>query len=540
MKKIIYNGKIRTGLKEYEEAMVIENGLIGELGPNEEILKLKTDDSELIDLGGRLVLPGFNDSHMHFLNNGFYFSQVNLTETKNIDEALALYKRFINENESNGIKWIVGFGWNEDNWDDNRILTKDDLDSVTTEYPVIAIRACVHVCVLNSKALELIGIRKGTEQPETGSIALNEDGEPTGVLYEMLAYIYKKMDTYTVDEIKKMLVLVSEAAAATGITSVQTDDFESIPGRCRDNIIKAYEELSEEGKLKVRVYEQCRIMNLDEYDDFKKQGYYSGRGDSFFRLGPLKTFCDGSLGGRTAWMKESYSDQDTCGIPIYKDEELEALVERSHKDHMAVAVHAIGDAAVEQISSIIKKVQNKFPEIKNRHGIVHSQIMSESSIDCESSEDIIAYIQPVFIKYDMHMAESRVGCKRLKHSYNYREMYDKGIHIPFGTDSPVESFNPLNNIYCAVTRKDFGGFPEKGWDIEKALTLDESIKCYSEYPAFASYEENLKGKIETGFYADLVVLNEDIFNIEPENIKDVKVWMTIMNGDITYTMRDAD
>ena len=534
MKRIIYNGKIRTALNQYEEAMIIEDGIIIELGTDEKILELKTKDTELIDLEGRVVLPGFNDSHMHFLNNGFYFSQVNLTESRNINEALELYRGFIKKNDSNGTKWIVGFGWNEDNWDDNRILTKDDLDSVTTEYPVIAIRACVHVCVLNSKALELLGIKKGTEQPETGNIAFNNDGEPSGVLYEMLAYVYKKMDTYTVDEIKKMLIMVSEEAAATGITSVQTDDFESIPGQCRDNIIKAYEELSEEGNLKVRVYEQCRINNLNEYEDFKKQGYYSGRGNNIFRLGPLKTFCDGSLGGRTAWMKERYSDQDTCGIPIYKDEELEALVERSHNDKMAVAVHAIGDAAVEQILSIIKKVQNKFPEIKNRHGVVHSQIMSAATIDCERDENIIAYIQPIFIKYDMHMAENRVGRERLEHSYNYREMYDKGICIPFGTDSPVEGFKPLNNIYCAVTRKDFDGNPENGWDVEKSLNIDECIKCYSEYPAFASYEENIKGKLQPGFLADMVVLDEDIFTVEPEHIKNIEIWMTIMNGEITY------
>lgn len=535
MKTIIYNGKIRTKENCYSSALCIKDNKIEAIGTDEEIKKLVDSESKMIDLNGKLVLPGFNDSHMHFLNNGYFFTQVDLRHTSSIEEVISRGRNFIKKNPPQDNKWIQCFGWNEDYWTEKRMLTKEDLDLISKEIPIVAVRVCVHICVLNSKALELLNINEYTQQPDKGHFDVDADGKPNGVLYEMVPKVYEHMPEYCVEEIKDMLIKASDSAAAVGLTSVQTDDFQSIPGHNMEKIVQAYNELVNEGKLKVRIYEQCCIKTIAEYISFKNNGYFSGRGNNKFLFGPLKTFCDGSLGGRTAWLDSPYSDdENTVGVKLYETEELERLVEISHKDHMAVAIHAIGDAAINQAIDAIKKAQDKYPEIKNRHGIVHSQIMSENLIRKMKEEHIIAYVQPIFMEYDLHMAEDRVGKKRLENSYNYRKMYDYGILIPFGTDSPVESFNPMLNLYCAVTGKDFEGNPENGWYTNKLLTLDESIKCYTEYSAYASKEESMKGKIQEGYLADLVVLEENIFSILPNKIKDVKVSMTIMDGEITY------
>lgn len=255
-----------------------------------------------------------------------------------------------------------------------------------------------------------------------------------------------------------------------------------------------------------------------------------------FRLGPLKTFCDGSLGARTAWLQEEYTDDPgNKGISIYgEDQVLFDLITRAHRDGMSVAIHCIGDAAAEQAVSAIENAVRKYPEQQNRHGIVHAQILNDDLMERMKKIGIIAYIQPIFLEYDLHMAESRIGAERLENSYHYRKLYDLGICIPFGTDCPVERFDPLPNIYCAVTGKDLEGMPLEGWHPEKLLTVEEAVKCYTEYPAWVSFEETYKGKIAPEFLADIVVLDEDIFEIPKEHIKDVDVFLTVMDGKVTY------
>lgn len=540
MKTILFNGKLRVSDGSFREAVLIEDRLIKKVGSDEEILKEKDVNTEVIDLRGRLALPGFNDSHMHFLNVGYNFSQADLSGTRSIEEAIEVCRKYIEKNNIEKGGWVQCYGWNDDNWKEKRHLLRQDLDRVSTEHPIIALRVCTHIVSANSKALELLGIRKGASQPETGGFFTDENGEPTGVLYEMAGQINNSMPEPSVEEIKEMLVTMGRAAAAKGLTSVQTDDLESVPGNNFKNIIKAYTELAESDELPVRVYEQCRLTDMKAYEKFKdagfKTGYCGAHSGDLFRLGPLKAFCDGSLGARTAWLAEDYSDDaGNRGVRIYEDSaELDELVQAAHDDGMSVAVHCIGDAAAEQAVSAIEKAMSKNPGVKNRHGIVHAQILNEDLIERIKAADIIAYIQPVFLEYDLKIAESRVGSERLENSYNYRKLYDKGIYIPFGTDSPVEDFAPVRNLYCAVTGKDFGGEPEDGWHKEKLLTLDEAVECYTKHSAYASFEEDKKGIIAPGFFADITVLEKNIFEIPPEQIKDTDVFMTVMAGKVRY------
>lgn len=532
---VLYNGKIRTE-EGFAEAAACEDGRITAVGSNEQIMEKNGQFSEKIDLGGRLTVAGFNDSHLHFLNIGENYQQCDLSNTRSLQEALETLRRFIEERKIEPGRWVGAYGWNEDNWAEKRKLNRRDLDSVSDKHPIFATRVCVHAAAVNSPVLKRLGIEKGTPQPASGAYGMEQDGEPDGLLYEMLEKVNEIRPRPTVEEIKEMLLEVCAEANKAGITSVQSDDFNSIPGRNFNDIIQAYRELAAEGRLTVRVYEQCALPAKERLAAFLEAGYRSGDGDAMYRLGPLKLFCDGSLGARTAWLMEDYADDPgNRGIPIYKEpKELFDLVEKAHKMGMAVAIHCIGEAAADQAVTAIERAIEKYPQIKNRHGLVHAQILSTSLCERIKRAGIIAYIQPIFIEYDLHMAESRVGSRRIKTSYNWRDMRDMGIVLTFGSDCPVESFRPLANIYSAVTRKDLQGQPEEGWYRQQALTLDESIDAYTKWSAYASYEEEEKGTVTPGKYADFTVLEEDLYEIEPEAIKDVKVYMTIVGGKICY------
>lgn len=529
---IYCNAKIYCGSGEYAEALLEQNGRIVEVGSTEDIIALAPQEPRR-DLGGRLMLPGFHDSHMHFINRGYRMQQLDISATANIDEAVALACKELESKSLSEGQWLQLYGWNDDNWSDRRFINRYDLDRVSRTVPIIATRICEHICAVNSRALELLGIAADTELQ---GVYRDENGEPTGVLSELIPFINDRMAEPSVEEIKEIILAAGELAASRGLTAVQTDDFGSLPGQNMQRIVQAYTELSEEGRMPVRVYEQCRLMNMQDVDRFEKLGFTPGAGSEFFRLGPLKTFCDGSLGARTAWLREEYSDDPgNCGTRIYENtRELEELIERVHCAGMSSAIHCIGDAAAYQAVGVIETVMKKHPGQNVRHGIVHAQVLSDELMERIAAAGIIAYIQPIFLEYDLHMAEKRLGAQRLECSYHYRRLYDSGVCIPFGTDCPVEDLSPLANIYCAVNGMDLNGQPREGWHREKLLTVRESVRCCTEFPAWASFSECDNGKLSKGMRADFVVTERSIFDIDPCEIKDAGIYLTVMGGKVTF------
>jgi hypothetical protein len=280
---------------------------------------------------------------------------------------------------------------------------------------------------------------------------------------------------------------------------------------------------------------------MARFDEFMAAGYRLGEGDDFFRLDTVKLYIDGSLGSRTAWLLEDYSDdKGNKGFAVYSDDNrLFEVVERAHKMGTGAVMHCIGDAACEQAISAIEAAQKKYPHIKPRHGIIHAQILNEDLCKRMVADGLHVYIQPIFIEYDLHMAEERVGAERMKTSYHWRTMKDMGIQMAMGTDCPVESFNPMLNIYSAVTRKDLDGDPAEGWYPEEALTLKEAIDGYTYMSARMSGEEDRKGRLMPGMLADLVVLTEDIFSVPADEIKDITVAMTMVDGRIVYASTES-
>ncbi|NLK43050.1 MAG: amidohydrolase [Tissierellia bacterium] len=539
MDTILINGKVYTMDKKrsIKEAIGIKNGRIEKLGTNEEILSLKDSGTEIIDLKGNLILPGFNDSYTHLVNLGYTLTMVGLQGVNSIDE---IGKRILDYIEDHNLKkasWIRGTGWNQDYFqDEKRFPTRFDLDKISTEYPIIITRTCGHVAVANSLALKLLNITKDTPQIEGGHFDLDESGEPLGIFREnAISLIYNSLPNPTREETKAMMKMAIKEFHKLGITSVGTDDFEALPNKDYKQILESYLDLRENNELNIRVNQQCLLPSIDKLSSFLEEGYNTGWGDENYRIGPLKLLLDGSLGARTAALTKAYKDDNTTmGIVTMEVEELWKIVEYAHKNNTQVAIHAIGDRAMYMSMESIERALKKYPKKDHRHGIVHCQITDEVLLNKFKELDLVAYIQPIFLDYDWKIVRDRVGVDLEKTSYNWKSLVDKGVNIACGSDAPVETFNVLYGIYEAVTRKDLQGNPKEGWLPEQGLTVDEAVYGYTLGGAYSTFEEKIKGSIEEGKLADLVVLSKDIFEIPAEEIKDVEVLTTIFSGRIVY------
>ncbi len=536
---ILFNGKIHTMdlTNPRAEAVAIKGDKIIRVGSNEEILSIRGKNTRVIDLKGKVLVPGFNDSHMHLLGFGCFLNMVDLSSCISIDDIIEKTKGFIKEKNIDKGMWVRGRGWNHDYFEtEKRFPTRHDLDKISTEHPIVLTRACGHICVANSKAMELAEINKKAKQVEGGHFDIDEAGEPLGIFREnALDLVYEKMPSPKSDEIKELLKSAISYANSKGLTSVQSDDFGSIPGFGFKEVIQVYKELSESGELKLRVYEQCLLPEIEMINEFIEAGYTTGHGNEMFKIGPLKLLGDGSLGARTAALCKPYEDDpSTTGILVFTQEELDKLVKTAHNKGMQVAIHAIGDKIMYMALESIEKALKENPRSDHRHGIVHCQITNNELINRYKELDVTAYIQPIFLHYDIHIVEDRLGKDRAKSTYAFKTMLDRNIHIALGTDCPVEPLDVMPSIYCAVTRKDLKGYPENGWLPEEKLTVEEAVYNYTIGSAYASFEENIKGSITEGKLADMVVLSENIFEVEPDTIKDIVVDMTILGGKIVY------
>lgn len=537
MDLIFINGVVHTmdKNKTTAEAVAVKGERVEFVGTNEEVLKLKTEDTKVVDLEGKTLVPGFNDSHMHLLSYGYSLTMTNLIGTKSLEEVLERTREFIKKNDMPAGKWVRGRGWNQDYFSGDKVFpTRYDLDKISTEHPICLTRTCGHVIIINTKALEILGIDRNTPQFDGGHFDLDENGDPLGIFREdAMRPVYDAIPSPSLEEIKRMILAASRDLNACGITSVGTDDFEALPRSDYENVVTAYRELIAEGKNSVRIYEQCLLPVKERLQGFLDKGYKTGWGDESFKIGPLKLLQDGSLGARTAALMEDYDDEPgTTGIITATQDYLNDLVMMAHKADCQIAIHGIGDKGMYMAFEAMEKAIAEYPRKDHRHGIVHAQITDEYLLDKFKELDAVAYIQPIFLDYDWKMVRARVGAEREKTSYNWKSLLDRGVHIPSGSDAPVETFNVMYGIYEAVTRKDLDGNPEGGWLPEQALTPYEALHAYTVEGAYASFEESIKGSIEPGMLADMVVLSKDILSIDPHEIKDVKVESTIFGGKV--------
>lgn len=560
--KIFVSGKVYTqsGMKE---AFVVDGSRFVYAGSNEEALRYEGD---VTDLQGQFVCAGLNDSHMHLLHFGQALTLADLSScTGSREEMLDGLRSFAAENPVEEGKWLIGLGFNQDYFSgEKRFPTCRDLDQVSTEYPIMISRACGHMCTVNSKALEIMkarGIIRGgngdsngglsgdpngsfdskrngnrnSDSVEGGSVERDERGELTGIFWEnAIELVNSCIPPYTIEDMKRMLAAASRWVNRQGITSVQTDDLVTLPSVDWRLVLQAYQELKAEGRLTVRVNEQSQLTDREALQAFLDEGYTTNVGDEWFKIGPLKIIGDGSLGARSAYLLEEYADAaGQRGMVVTSLEKMVDLITLAHTHQMQVAVHAIGDGCVEQVLEAYETVLAEYPREDHRHGVVHCQIMRPEHYERFRANGIHAYVQSVFLDYDMKIVEDRVGKSVAESSYGGHSYFELGISMSNGSDAPVERPIPLNSMQCAVTRRDLA-CKLAPYRPQEAMTVKEALDSYTVGGAYASFEEHVKGDIREGMLADFVVLYRSPFEAEAEELAGLKVIQTWVDGRCVY------
>lgn len=532
MKQIYSNAKVYTAAPELCEAFVVENNKFIFAGSNAEAEKLYAPGDERIDLTGAFVCPGFNDSHMHLLSFGQALSTAPLHEhTRSLSDLLACLKGHLEKGSLRG-GWLVGRGWNQDYFEDaHRMPNRHDLDKVSTDIPICAVRACGHALSVNSKALEILGISADTPQIEGGRIEM-ENGEPSGVFFDnAIEIVYAAIPNPDKAELKNMLRAACRALNSYGVTSCQTDDyclFRTLPW---GTVNEAYKELEQSGELTVRVYEQANFTELESLKAFVAAGNNTGLGTEMFKIGPLKMLGDGALGSRTAYLSRPYADApETCGIPVFTQQTFDEMIGYANSVNMQCAIHSIGDACLDSVLSAFDKALAENPRENHRHGIVHCQITRPEQLKKLADMKMHIYAQSIFLDYDINIVEQRVGAELAGTSYSWKTLKNMGATVSNGTDCPVELPKALSGIECAVSRKTLSGVGP--YLPNEAFTVSEALDSYTTAGAYASFEEDVKGRIAPGFYADFVVLKDSPF--EAESIKDIEILATYLNGKKVY------
>ena len=537
MKTIYKNGAVYTGELPLVQAFAVEDGKFIFAGSNEDADVLTSDDTTVIDLQGKFVCSGFNDSHMHLLNYGGSLMKAQLAEhTTSLADMVKCLSDFLAEHPCKEGAWLQGRGWNQDYFTDaDRMPNRYDLDKVSTETPICAVRACGHCLVVNSKALEILGVTADTPQPEGGEIGM-ENGKPDGRFFDnAMDAVYQIIPVPDKEEIKEMIRIACKALNSYGVTSSQTDDYcvyRSVPWQ---TVNEAYEELEASGELTVRVYEQSNFTDLPSLKEFVEAGNVTGTGTEMFKFGPLKMLGDGALGARTAFLSRPYADDpSTCGIPVFSQETMDEMIGYANAHGMQAAVHTIGDACLDRVLNAYEKALAECPRNDHRHGIVHCQITRPDQLEKIANMKLHVYAQSIFLDYDNHIVEERVGKELASTSYSWKTLMKKGATVSNGTDCPVELPDALSCMQCAVTRTtlhdNVGPYLP-----EQKFTVQEALNSYTCCGAYASFEEHIKGKISEGMLADFVILGENPFEVEENHIKDIPVCQTFLGGKNVYT-----
>ncbi len=525
--KALFNGKIYLSSGSFAQAMLFDKKIVA-VGSNDDVLNAVPGGCERIDLEGRLVLPGFIDSHIHLLGMGMAMQSLDLSGARSINELIMQSKEYMKNHKGSGV--LIGRGWNHDYFSDKRLPNRFDIDNITSDIPVVLTRVCGHIAVVNSKALECLNITELTQPPEGGSIDKLSDGRLSGILSEnalsLLNRFYESSDND--GALDETLKFAFKCAAKNGVTSVHTND---IAAGNEKMVFNAYERVTH-SEESLRVYHQCLFDNPADIQNFHDNGFSFRMGDDFNRIGPIKMLSDGSLGARTALLRKPYHDMpSTSGIACFSKEAHINMTSTAMKFGFPTVTHAIGDAAFEMCLDTIESAAKSGAM---RHGIVHCQITSREQIERMAKLNIIAHTQPIFLHYDLHIVNDRVGDTLASTSYAFKDMLDLGIVETFGTDSPVEPINAINGIYCAVNRKDLAGLPENGWYARQCLSVAEAVDCYTKNGAYASFDEQIKGRLSKGFLADFVILDKDIFSCESMGIKSASVLATYVGGRKVY------
>lgn len=507
------------------QALAVSGGRIVGVGDNRGVEKVKGPNTQVIDLGGHFVMPGFNDAHVHLGSGGFEKLNVDLVGTKSLDEMKA---RIAARTKTAGAgEWVVGRGWDHTLWAVQETPTRADIDAVTGDHPAIFNRVDGHIAIANSAALKAAGITAATADPHGGKIDRDAKGEPTGILRETaMGAVFSKIPAPTAAQRRRAAELALEDAARWGITSAQDNsDWEDF---------LTYEQMEKEGKLTLRISEWLPFDAPVE--ELKQRRGHHPAGDSMLHTAMLKGFMDGSLGSRTAAMLAPFDDDPkNSGIPRYEQDELNQKAAEAANNGFQIGLHAIGDRGARMALDAFAFAEKKSGKRNLRFRIEHAQVVAPEDYKKFKNLGVIASMQPNHLLTDMNWAESHIGAARAKHSYAWKEFLDDGVTLAFGTDYPVEPITPFRGIYCAVTRKNEAGTKE--YFPEQKLTIQQAIAAYTTGSAYAEFAEKEKGVLQPGMLADFIVLDRDITKVAPAEILKTKVLRTVVGGKTVYEAR---
>jgi len=538
--KIFIHANVYTGVAQGSafkaikraQAVAVRGDRIQAVGENAEILKLKGPETQVIDLGGKFLMPGFNDAHVHLSEGGSNALNVNLVGVKSLDEFRERVRAKV-EKAAPG-DWILGGGWDENFWPVKTVPTRWDLDEVSGDHPVFLGRVDGHIAVANTRALQLASITIASRDPKGGKIDRDANGQPTGILRETARQaVNDAIPEPTHEKRRQGMETALAEAARWGITSLQDnsktwEDFQVL------------EEIEKDGKLTARVSEWLPFDDSVDQLESKRKGHSPT--DLMLHTGMLKGFMDGSLGSHTAALLEPYSDDPkNSGLPRYDAPKLNEMTKERVLAGFQIGFHAIGDKGAQMALDAFAEAQRaaKEKKVKAANGgddyrfrIEHSQVVTPQEIVRFRDLKVIASMQPCQLLSDMKWAESRLGEKRAEHSYAWAEFLKRGVPLAFGTDYPVEPLTPFRGLYAAITRTSEDG--KKEYVPEQKISMDQAIAAYTTGSAFAEFAEKQKGLIAPGMLADFVVLDRDVTAVSPQLLLGTKVLRTVVGGTTVY------
>jgi predicted amidohydrolase YtcJ len=522
---VLFNGRVFTVEKAmpWAEAVAVRDGMIIAVGADAEVKKLIGSGTQAIDLQGKLVLPGFNDAHLHFANGGLYLLGIDLHPARDEKEFVSIIKEYIKKLPKG--EWVTGGNWDHENWPSKKHPKKELIDAISADNPVLVSRLDGHMALANSLALKMAGINRDTPDPQGGEIVKDKKtGEPTGILrdnaYDLVDAVIPPISRARREEAIRTAI---RHAQELGVTSVQDNSSAAD--------LEIYQDMLKKGELGVRIN---AWRGSDCIADFSRLGIHDAFGGPFLRLGTIKLFVDGSMGAGTALFFAPYADDpSTCGLPIYKENELNALVLAADRAGLQVAAHAIGDKANAWILNALALARRENGARDSRHRVEHAQVVRPEDVVRFREMGVIASIQPSHCIDDMRWAEKRIAA-RVGDAYRFASFLKAGVHMAFGTDWDVEPLDPRLGLYAAVSRELPAGGPVGGWHPDEKLSMEEAIEQYTLGSAYAEFQETMKGSIAQGKFADLVVLEKDLFKISKKEILQTPVFMTILAGKIVF------
>ena len=530
--RLFYNGHFYTGPGYAASVLWAQGGRIRALG-GPELLAAAPPELPRTDLGGGWALPGFNDSHLHLLDVGRGLASVDLFGASGPADIAARCAAFVRAHAVPPGQAVYGNGWNQDLFAGLHALpTRADLDAAVPDHPLLLDRVCGHIMLCNTAALRAAGITSQTPDPPGGGIDRGPGGEPNGLLRDnAVALVRPLLPAETPAACAGRWRAALAHAAAHGLTSVQTCDVRS---RDWPTVLAALEELDAQDALPLRLTLQCAMDTPEDLQALWDAGYRPGAHGKRWKIGPLKLFLDGSLGARTAWLRGGYADapgaHGLCCLPMA---EALALARKADAAGMQVVAHAIGDGAMEEMLDIIETLNAPRGGANPlRHGVVHCQVTAPGQWDRLAALGAGALVQPIFLDYDHTIVTARCGAALAGTSYAFGDAVRRGLPVSYGTDAPVESLDPLRNLYAAVTRRPLsGGAP---WQPQQAVTRAQALFCYTQGSAWQEFAEAEKGRLAPDFLADFTVLDRDYFTVPEADIPRLRVQATVTGGQVVY------